>query len=122
MSTKMLLEIENLGLINKVDLEIGKINVIVSKNSTGKSTLSKFLFSLLTPVSICLFGSYAKGNANEDSDLDFVMDKGELKGYISFNDLEKEVGCHVDLISKGSSNKKFLNKIKKDEVLLYERK
>ena len=50
------------------------------------------------------------------------MDKGELKGYISFNDLEKEVGCHVDLISKGSSNKKFLNKIKKDEVLLYERK
>ena len=51
MSTKMLLEIENLGLINKVDLEIGKINVIVSKNSTGKSTLSKFLFSLLTAVS-----------------------------------------------------------------------
>ena len=33
MSTKMLLEIENLGLINKVDLEIGKINLIVGKNT-----------------------------------------------------------------------------------------
>ena len=76
--------------------------------------------------SISLFGSYAKGNANDGSDLDFVMDKGELRGLIQYislvNDLEKEFGCHVDLISKGSSNKKFLNRIKKDEVLLYERK
>ena len=47
----MLLEIENLGLINKANLEIGKINVIVGKNSTGKSTSSKFLFSLLTAAS-----------------------------------------------------------------------
>lgn len=76
--------------------------------------------------SISLFGSYAKGVANEGSDLDFVMDKGELRGLIQYislvNDLEKEFGCHADLISKGSSNKKFLNRIKKDEVLLYERK
>ncbi|AMK14781.1 hypothetical protein YLM1_0221 [Methanobrevibacter olleyae] len=75
--------------------------------------------------SISLFGSYAKGNANEDSDLDFVMDKGELRGLIQYislvEDLEEEFNCHVDLVSKGSSNKKFLNAIKKDEVLLYER-
>lgn len=75
--------------------------------------------------SISLFGSYAKGNANDDSDLDFVMDKGELRGLIQYmslvEDLEEEFNCHVDLVSKGSSNKKFLNAIKKDEVLLYER-
>ena len=51
MAAEMLLEIENLGLINKANLEIGKINVIVGKNSTGKSTSSKFLFSLLTAAS-----------------------------------------------------------------------
>ena len=51
MDAEMLLEIENLGLINKANLEIGKINVIVGKNSTGKSTSSKFLFSLLTAAS-----------------------------------------------------------------------
>ncbi len=74
--------------------------------------------------SLSLFGSYSKGEANEDSDLDFVMDKGDLKGieYFSLLDkLEKTFNCHVDLISKGSSNKKFLKSIEKDEVLIYER-
>ena len=72
-----------------------------------------------------LFGSYARGEATEDSDLDFVMDKGDLRGlqYVSLvQDLEKEFDCHVDVISKGSSNKKFLEAVSKDEVLLYERK
>ena len=71
-----------------------------------------------------LFGSYARGEANENSDLDFVMDDGELKGlqYVSLVlDLEEEFNCHVDVVSKGGSNKKFLNTIKNDEVLLYER-
>ena len=72
-----------------------------------------------------LFGSYARGEATEDSDLDFVMDKGDLRGlqYVSLvQDLEDEFDCHVDVISKGSSNKKFLESVIKDEVLLYERK
>ena len=72
-----------------------------------------------------LFGSYARGDATEDSDLDFIMDKGDLRGlqYVSLvQDLEDEFDCHVDVISKGSSNKKFLELVSKDEVLLYERK
>ena len=88
-----------------------------------------------------LFGSYARNEANENSDLDFVMDKGDLKGlqyvslvqdledefkkglqYVSLvQDLEDEFNCHVDVVSKGSSNKKFLEAISKEEVLLYER-
>lgn len=51
MDAKMLLEIENLGPINKANLDIKKINVIIGKNSTGKSTSSKFLFCLLTSLS-----------------------------------------------------------------------
>ena len=75
--------------------------------------------------SFSLFGSYACGDATDDSDLDFVMDKGDLRGlqYVSLvQDLEDEFNCHVDVISKGSSNKKFLEAVSKDEVLLYERK
>lgn len=75
--------------------------------------------------SFSLFGSYARGEETEDSDLDFVMDDGELKGlqYVSLIlDLEDEFNCHVDVVSKCSSNKSFLNKIKNEEVLLYERK
>ena len=75
--------------------------------------------------SFSLFGSYARDEATEDSDLDFVMDKGDLKGlqYVSLvQDLEQEFKCHVDVISKGSSNKKFLEAVSREEVLIYERK
>ena len=51
MSNKMLLSINNLGPINNAELDIAKINVVVGKNSTGKSTSSKFLYCLLTASS-----------------------------------------------------------------------
>ena len=76
-------------------------------------------------ASIALFGSYARGEATDESDLDFVMDKGDLKGlrYVSLiHELEREFECHVDVVSKDSSNKEFLLAIEKEEVLLYERK
>lgn len=75
--------------------------------------------------SFSLFGSYAKGQADEESDLDFIMDDGKLKGLIQYfsliNRLEEEFHCHVDLISKKGTNKKFLESIKNEEVVLYER-
>lgn len=75
-------------------------------------------------ASISLFGLYARGNATQDSDLDFIIEKGDLIGikYFSLlNDLENAFGCKIDLITTGFSNKEFLTKIQKDEVLLYER-
>ena len=45
----------------------------------------------------------------------FLKIEGRIK------DLEDEFNCHVDVVSKGSSNKKFLEAISKEEVLLYER-
>lgn len=74
---------------------------------------------------ISLFGSYVKNEANSASDLDFIMDKGDLVGlqYFSFlNRLQEAFNCKVDLITTGFSNKDFLMKIHKDDVLLYERK
>ena len=32
--------------------------------------------------SISLFGSYARGNANDDSDVDLYIEKGNIKGLI----------------------------------------
>ena len=58
-----------------------------------------------------LFESYSRGEANEDSDLDFAMDKGDLKGlqYVSLvQDLENEFNCHVDVISKAVLIRNFL--------------
>ena len=75
---------------------------------------------------LSLFGSYARGEAYSLSDLDFLYDKGNGKiqntlDYIGFvYDLEDEFGCHVDAVSTGIQDKKFLAAIQEDEVLLYE--
>ena len=75
--------------------------------------------------SISLFGSYAQGKATADSDLDFIIEKGDLIGIKYFSllrELENAFGCKIDLITTGFSNKEFLAKIQKDEVVLYERR
>lgn len=73
---------------------------------------------------LSLFGSYARGEANHGSDVDFLIERGKIRGllgYFSFvNDLEDELKCHVDVVSSGISDKEFLAAIKNDEVLLYE--
>ena len=70
-----------------------------------------------------IFGSYARGEANEDSDLDFIMDTVGLIGMIQYNaiirKLEEEFGCHVDIITTGCSDREFLTRIQKEEILIY---
>ena len=71
-----------------------------------------------------LFGSYARGEADNESDVDFLIERGKMRGmlrYFSFvYDLEDEFNCHVDVVTTGISNKEFLDTIRRDEVLLYE--
>ena len=70
-----------------------------------------------------LFGSYARGDANKDSDIDLRIDKGAIRGLQMGGlaaDLEDALGIPVDLVPTGSLDSKFLNSISDDEVLLYE--
>lgn len=75
---------------------------------------------------LSLFGSYARGEADAKSDVDFLYDSGNgkiksLLDYIGFvYDLENEFQCHIDLVSADINDKKFLAEIQQDEVLLYE--
>lgn len=73
---------------------------------------------------VSLFGSYARGEADDDSDVDLYIDKGRLKSllqYFSFVDeLEKKLGCHVDVVTTGIEDKIFLEGIIKEGILLYE--
>ena len=50
---------------------------------------------------IYLFGSYARGDMNEDSDIDLRIDKGAIQGLQLAGlllDLEDSLGVSVDLI------------------------
>jgi len=72
---------------------------------------------------IYLFGSYARGDMKETSDLDLRIDKGRIKGLELASlllELEDTLGMSVDLIPTGSLDRDFLSAIKGDEVLLYE--
>lgn len=76
--------------------------------------------------SLSLFASYARGEADEKSDLDFLIQKGSMKGLLSYcgmiADLEDAFQCHIDLVIKNAiKDEQFLEEIRKDEVKLYER-
>lgn len=71
---------------------------------------------------IYLFGSYARGDNTEESDVDLRIDKGKVKGMqmaALLLDLEDALGKPVDLISTTTLDEQFLNSISKEEQLLY---
>lgn len=72
---------------------------------------------------VYLFGSYARGDMTDQSDIDLRIDKGSIRG-LAFagllGDLEDALGTHVDLISTAGMDDDFFQEIQKDEVLLYE--
>ena len=72
---------------------------------------------------IYLFGSYARGEATATSDIDLRVDKGRLKGLFAlgalYADLEDSLGKQLDLLTTGSLDQKFLERIAQEEVLIY---
>ena len=73
---------------------------------------------------VALFGSRARNTANETSDYDFVISKGKIQSLFQLasfiNELEQAFGKSVDVITDTSNDALFLERIKKDEVVVYE--
>ena len=71
---------------------------------------------------VFLFGSFARGDMTDSSDVDLRIDKGKIRGTQIAGlllELEQALGREVDLIPTTSLDRKFLNAIKKDEVLIF---
>jgi len=88
--------------------------------------------SLIQPIAelygverVLLFGSYARGDATLTSDIDLYIDKGAIRGYFRLagfhRDIEEALGMSVDVLTKGALDEEFLSRIKKEEVVIYER-
>jgi predicted nucleotidyltransferase len=80
---------------------------------------------------VYLFGSYARGEADQDSDVDLLvgLDYGKgvgLQYFLWFEELEEILAIKTDVISNVSrpeqtSNWRLIERINRDKVLIYEK-
>ena len=71
-----------------------------------------------------LFGSYARGEATEKSDIDIRIDPGTMKGLDFggfYTDLEDIFNRDIDLLTTSQLSENFLGNIQKEEILLYDK-
>jgi hypothetical protein len=74
--------------------------------------------------SLGVFGSYARKEATDDSDVDICVEKGSLRSLLQYfafvQELENKLGCHVDVITTEIEDNDFLNRVLEERVMLYE--
>ena len=74
---------------------------------------------------LALFGSYARKEQSEQSDMDFIIDKGAIRGLLQFcnfiNDLEDALEVSVDILTYEALKDSLISDSIHDEVILYEK-
>lgn len=72
-----------------------------------------------------LFGSYAKGTANENSDIDILVEKGKPMSLLKLSGMRQKVqealNLSVDLVTTTGIEENFKKEIAGTEILLYEK-
>ncbi len=73
--------------------------------------------------SLSLFGSYARGEATESSDIDMLIECGAIRSAFQmgglYADLSEGLGKPLDLVTTDHRDKGFLGRIEADRVRLY---
>lgn len=73
---------------------------------------------------VYLFGSYAKGTANEKSDVDLLVEKGKSMSLLKLSGMRQMVqealNLSVDLVTTAGIEDDFRKEIDGTEILLYE--
>lgn len=73
--------------------------------------------------SLSLFGSYARGEATEDSDIDLLIECGAIRSAFQmgglYADLSERLGKPLDLVTTDHRDKAFLKQIEAERFRLY---
>ena len=72
-----------------------------------------------------LFGSYARGEADAQSDIDLRVDRGGMTDLLAlgglYSDLQERLDKPLDLLTDQMLSRDFLSSIRREEVQLYAR-
>ena len=118
-------------IIEKLDNVSNRNGYIVSLilNDLNRNVLSiKQIKDRIKPIiekhnikDVYLFGSYARGEANNNSDVDIYCDKGDLRTLYDeidlIDELEKALGKKVDLITIGSNMHEFFKQQIEEDII-----
>jgi predicted nucleotidyltransferase len=86
--------------------------------------------SMIAPIAqaygvgrLMLFGSYARGEATPDSDIDIrIADRGDLRGLFRLSgfqlDITEKLGKNVDVLPTDSPCAEFLSRIKNEYLCM----
>ena len=87
---------------------------------------------IVTPIaasygikSLALFGSYARHEATEDSDIDLLVDRDGMAGGWAigglYTDLAEALKKELDMVTVTCADFGFLQRIRNEAIMLYER-
>ena len=106
----------------------------ISNDQAGKSSIV-FTISDITQIiepiakrygviSVWLFGSYARGEATSESDIDLLIDHGKIRNLFELTafrlDCEDALGKSVDIVTMDALTPRLSASIQKDEVMLFD--
>lgn len=73
---------------------------------------------------IILFGSYARGDNNPDSDIDVIVEFNEIKGLFEkariIRTVEEKTGLKIDILSKDFINPYLKPYIERDMITIFQ--
>ena len=125
---------DNTAIINKlssVKSMNGYINYLIENDIDHGVLTLKQIKERIKPImlkhkinNVYLFGSYSRGEANKDSDVDIYCDSGDIKTLLDevglVEELEKALGKKVDVVTIGSQMHDFFKQqLEEDKIKLW---
>lgn len=104
---------KTINKLNSVPSINGYINSLIEKDINSNVLTIKQIKDAILPIlnkhnihEVYLFGSYSRGEANNNSDVDIYCEAGDIKTFIDQGfleeELEKALGKEVDIVFIGS--------------------